>query len=286
MKVKLAEKRGFCFGVENAIELASEAIREHGPGQVVALGPLIHCQQVVCELEQAGLKQSASIDDIEDGSTIIIRSHGASPELLAKVQHKKLNVIDATCVLVKKAQEAVRKLHEDNYQVLMIGNKNHPEVMGVIGYAPEVIVLNSVEELDQKLPLRSKLGIVAQTTLSPDHVGEIIGEIARKPFLELKIVNTLCREVVHRQKAAMILCQEVEVMFVLGGLHSANTRELARLCSNRGVPTFHLETWVQFEPSMVAGRNIAGVTAGASTPEWIVQDFVSRLESITSDTTS
>jgi len=286
MKVKLAEKRGFCFGVENAIELASEAIREHGPGQVVALGPLIHCQQVVCELEQAGLKQSASIDDIEDGSTIIIRSHGASPELLAKVQDKKLKVIDATCVLVKKAQEAVRKLHEDNYQVLMIGNKNHPEVMGVIGYAPEVIVLNSVEELDQKLPLRSKLGIVAQTTLSPDHVGEIIGEIARKPFLELKIVNTLCREVVHRQKAAMILCQEVEVMFVLGGLHSANTRELARLCSNRGVPTFHLETWVQFEPSMVAGRNIAGVTAGASTPEWIVQDFVSRLESITSDTTS
>ncbi|MCH8965363.1 MAG: 4-hydroxy-3-methylbut-2-enyl diphosphate reductase [Planctomycetes bacterium] len=277
MIVKLATKRGFCFGVEDAIELTEKALEEYGAGQIVALGPVIHNPQVVQKLEQAGLNQSGKIDDIEDGSTILIRSHGASPELFEQARSKNLEIVDATCILVKKAQDAVKRLHEEGYQVLMIGDRDHPEVRGVIGYAPNVIVLDSVEELDEKLPHREKLGIVVQTTHSPEHIGEIIGAIAQRPFQELKIINTLCLEVVRRQEAAIELCEEVDVMFVLGGLHSANTCELARLCRNHGVETHHVETWEQFTPQMVAGKRAAGVTAGASTPEWTIEDFVSRL---------
>lgn len=277
MIVKLATKRGFCFGVEDAIELTEDALRQHGPDGIVALGPVIHNTQVVQRLESVGLNQSGSIDEIEDGSTILVRSHGASPGLLEKAEEKQLNVVDATCILVKKAQEAVKQLHEEGYQVVMIGDKDHPEVRGVIGYAPEVIVLDSAEEIDQKVPHREKLGIVAQTTHSPEHVGRIIGAIAQRPFQELKVINTLCLEVIRRQEAAVRLCGEVDVMFVLGGLHSANTRELARLCRNEQVDTHHLETWEQFDPTTVAGKTVAGVTGGASTPEWVIQEFSARL---------
>lgn len=277
MEVKLASKRGFCFGVEDAIEISEKALAEHDPGRLVALGPVIHNPQVVQKLEEAGLRQSASIDDVEKGSTVLVRSHGASPDLFETAKERNINIVDATCILVKKAQDAVARLHEEGYTVVMIGDANHPEVQGVIGYAPRVIVLDSADELDEKLPRWERLGIVAQTTHSPEHVAAIIGEIAKRPFVELKVVNTLCLEVVRRQQAAVQLCHEVDVMFVLGGLHSANTRELARLCHQNRVDSYHLENWEQFEPAMVSGKKVAGVTAGASTPEWIIEEFVSHL---------
>jgi len=278
--VKLASKRGFCFGVEDAIELAEKTVRSNPTGRVVALGPVIHNPQVVERLEHAGLKQSARIDQLEAGTTVLIRSHGATPETLEEARRRGLNIVDATCVLVKRAQTVVRQLHEEGYQVVMIGDRNHPEVQGVIGYAPDVIVVDRVEDLKDALPKRGRLGIVAQTTHTPEHIGEIVGAIAAMPFREIKVINTLCLEVIRRQEAAIALCKEVDVMVVLGGLHSANTRELARLCELEGTPTYHLETWDQFRPDMVAGRTTAGVTAGASTPDWIIDDFVHRLQAI------
>jgi len=173
----------------------------------------------------------------------------------------------------------VRQLHEEGYQVVMIGDRNHPEVQGVIGYAPNVIVVDRKEDLSA-LPKHGKLGIVAQTTHAPEHVGEIVGIMVSMPYRELKVVNTLCLEVIRRQQAAVELAREVDVMFVLGGLHSANTRELARLCQEEGVETYHLETWEQFRPEMARGKSIAGVTAGASTPEWVIQEFVEKLQSV------
>lgn len=276
MQVKLASKRGFCFGVEDAIELAERTVRDN-PGRVVALGPVIHNKQVVDRLEQAGLNQSADLERVAEGTTVLIRSHGAGPETFARASERQISLVDATCVLVKRAQSVVQQLHEEGYQVVMIGDAEHPEVKGVIGYAPGVIVVDREEDLDQALPKRGKLGIVAQTTHAPEHVAEMIGAIARRPFRELKIVNTLCLEVTRRQEAAVALCREVDVMFVLGGLHSANTCELARLCVEEGVPTFHLETWAQFKPEMVQGRKVAGITAGASTPDFIINEFADKL---------
>ncbi len=280
MQVKLATSRGFCFGVEKAIELAEQAVREHGPGRVVALGPVIHNKQVVDQLERAGLNQAGDLESIEPSQVLLIRSHGACPDTIERASRRGLRVVDATCVLVKRAQNVVGQLHAEGYHVVMIGDADHPEVRGVIGYAPKVTVIDSGSDLDKALPYRERLGIVAQTTHSPEHVAAVIADILKRPYREVKIVNTLCLEVTRRQAAAMALCGEVEVMFVLGGLHSANTRETARLCREAGVPTYHLETWEQFEPSMVEGKSVAGVTAGASTPESVITEFAANLEAL------
>jgi 4-hydroxy-3-methylbut-2-enyl diphosphate reductase len=278
MEVRLARKRGFCFGVEDAIELAERTVRENQPGRVVALGPVIHNPQVVERLERSGLNQSGDLDQLAPGTTVLIRSHGAPPEIYDRAVQKGLSVVDATCVLVKRAQTVVRQLHEEGYQVVIIGDADHPEVRGVVGYAPNVIVVDSEDRLDEVLPLRGRLGIIAQTTHTPEHVAHMIGAIARRPFRELKVVNTLCLEVVRRQEAAVELAGEVDVMFVLGGHHSANTQELARLCRQAGVPTYHLETWAEFRPEMVRGKKTAGVTAGASTPDDSINEFVDNLQ--------
>jgi 4-hydroxy-3-methylbut-2-enyl diphosphate reductase len=278
MEVRLARKRGFCFGVEDAIELAERTLHENEPGRVVALGPVIHNPQVVERLERAGLNQSADLDRLSAGTTVLIRSHGAGPDTYQEASEKQLNIVDATCVLVKRAQTVVRQLHEEGYQVVMIGDANHPEVRGVIGYAPDVIVVDSEDRLDEVLPPRGKLGIVAQTTHAPEHVAQMIGEIAKRPFRELRVINTLCLEVVRRQEAAVELAGEVDVMFVHGGHHSANTQELARMCRDAGVPTYHVETWAEFRPEMASGKAIAGVTAGASTPDFAIDEFVANLK--------
>jgi len=280
MQVKVASSRGFCFGVEDAIEMAEAAVDKRGTGKVVSLGPVIHNEQVVSKLEDAGLDQSGDLETIDPSQTVLIRSHGAPPETFERAKERNLAIVDATCVLVKRAQNVVRQLHEEGYHVVMIGNADHPEVRGVIGYAPNVTVIDSDTDLEAALPYRERLGIVAQTTHSPEHVAEMIAEILKRPYREVKVVNTLCLEVTRRQKAAIALCDEVDVMFVLGGLHSANTREMARLCSERGRPTYHIETWGQFELSMTAGRQVAGIAAGASTPEDVIEEFVRNLEAL------
>jgi len=277
MEVRLAQSRGFCFGVEDAVEMAQQAVEQAGPGKLIALGPVVHNREVVARLEQAGLDQSGDLERIPEGSDVLIRSHGVPPETYERARRRGLKLVDATCVLVKRAQHAVRKLHEEGYQVVLIGDAEHPEVKGVIDYAPDVIVVDEHTDLDQALARRPRLGIVGQTTLAPEYVGAVVARICNRNFKEIKIVNTLCLEVVHRQEAAVALCGEVDVMFVLGGLHSANTAELARLCREEGVETHHLETWQQFRPEMAAGKRIAGVTAGASTPEFVIAEFVERL---------
>ncbi len=280
MRVKLASARGFCFGVEDAIEIAEAAVSNHGAGNVVALGPVIHNKQVVSKLERAGLIQSGDLETVDPTKAVLIRSHGAPPETFVQAKKRGLNIVDATCVLVKRAQNVVKQLHEEGYHVVMIGDPDHPEVRGVIGYAPNVTVVDRGADLEDALPYKERLGIVAQTTHSPEHVADMIAEILKRPYREVKIVNTLCLEVTRRQESAIALAKEVEVMFVLGGLHSANTREMARLCCETGCPTHHLETWEQFDPSMAEGKTIAGVTAGASTPEDVISEFVRNLEAV------
>ena len=280
MKVKVASSRGFCFGVEDAIQIAEAAVKERGHGKVIALGPVIHNEQVVKKLEKAGLNQSGDLETIDPAQAVLIRSHGASPETFRRARERGLDVVDATCVLVQRAQYVVKQLQEQGYHVVMIGDPNHPEVRGVIGYADKVTVIDRDTDLEAALPYKERLGIVAQTTHSPEHVAETIAEILRRPYREVKIVNTLCLEVTRRQEAAVVLSREVDVMFVLGGLNSANTREMARLCREAGCETHHLETWEQFEPRMVEGKARAGVTAGTSTPDEVINEFVEKLESL------
>ena len=280
MKVIVAEKCGFCHGVKNAIDIAEKILEQHrqvscGENNVYSLGPIIHNRDMVEKLAKKGLKTVNKIEDIKSG-IVLIRSHGADPEQVAKLKEKGFNIADATCVLVKSVQQIAKELDKDGYKVVVIGDENHPEVQAVVGCAKGVVVIAEKSDL-HKLPKNGKLGIVCQTTQNPEHFAKMLGAIAISGFSELKVINTLCKEAIKRQESAVQLCKQVDIMFVLGGLKSANTRKLAELCKKYNSQTFHLQNWNELDKIMLVGKNIAGVTAGASTPEWIITEFVNNL---------
>jgi 4-hydroxy-3-methylbut-2-enyl diphosphate reductase len=274
MKVLVAEKCGFCPGVRNAINLAKKTLEQEK--DVSSLGHIIHNEDVVSQLSEDGLKTVDSIDVVQAG-TVLIRSHGATQEELDKINQKGLKIVDATCVLVKRVQKIARQLYEEGYQVVIIGDANHPEVKAVVGFSQDVQVVGTPDDLD-KLSKSRKLGVICQTTQSPGHFADMIAAIAKRGFTEMKIINTLCRETMERQTAAVKLCREVDIMFVLGGLHSANTRKLAELCKNHNLQTYHLQNWTELDTTLLSGKATAGVTAGASTPDAVIQEFVRNLE--------
>jgi len=291
MKVIVAENCGFCPGVKNAISIAEKVLtrssgtRAPGHGRraakaVYSLGPIIHNADVVLQLAEKGLKTVDNVEKIQSG-TVLIRSHGAAPKQIAVLKEKGINIVDATCVLVKRVQRIARQLDKAGFQVVVIGDENHPEVQAVVGSAKGVIVLADESDL-HKLPSNGRLGIVCQTTQSQEHFSRMLGAIGRHGFRDLKVINTLCRESIKRQESAVQLCQQVDIMFVLGGLESANTCRLAELCKKYNNQTFHLQNWSEFDRRICFGKNqllpkIAGVTAGASTPEWIIAEFVENL---------
>ena len=279
MKVTIAEKCGFCPGVKNAISIAERILEQER--EVHSLGPIIHNKDVVERLAKDGLKTVDGVNQIKSG-TALIRSHGAAPSQINKLKEKGVKIVDATCVLVKRVQEIAKQLETDGYKVVIIGDENHPEVQAVVGCAEDVVVIADESDL-HKLPKNGKLGIVCQTTKGPEHFSKMLEAIAKEGFNELKVINTLCKETVKRQESAVELCKTVDIMFVLGGLESANTRRLAELCKKYNNQTFHLQNWNEFDKRILFGKKTAGVTAGASTPEWIIAEFVKNLEAFDSD---
>jgi (E)-4-hydroxy-3-methyl-but-2-enyl pyrophosphate reductase len=277
MRVLVAEKCGFCPGVRHAIHTAEKVLAQAPPREpVYCLGPIIHNEDVVERLAGAGLRTVASVDEIDSG-TVLIRSHGVAPRELERLRRKGLQIVDATCVLVKRVQQIAQQLEQEGYEVVIIGEENHPEVQGVMGCVKNVVVVAEEKDL-HRLPSDGRWGIVCQTTQSPENFGRMLGAIGQAGFRELKVINTLCKEAVKRQESAIALCRKVDIMFVLGGLHSANTRRLAELCRDHNRQTFHLQNWDELDKGILSGKNIAGVTAGASTPSWVIDEFVKRLE--------
>ena len=280
MEVLLADKCGFCPGVRNAIQLARQTLEKES--NVYSLGQIIHNKDIVDELAQVGLKAVDSVEDIPAGDgTVIIRSHGATKQQVQQIKDKGLDIVNATCVLVKRVQKIAHQLSDEGYNVVVIGDADHPEIKAVVGYASNVVVVgneNDIENLDTK----SKLGIICQTTESPEHFAEMVGLIAKKGFSELKIINTLCKETKNRQVSAVELCQKVDVMFVLGGLNSANTKKLAQMCKKYNNRTFHLQNVSELDIRVLSGAKCAGVTAGASTPDRVIDQFVNELKRVES----
>lgn len=280
MKVILAKKCGFCPGVRNAISTAEKLLQDASDtDNVCSLGPVIHNRDEVKRLEQEGLTVVQSVDDVQGGS-VLIRSHGAAPDQLETIENGGAHIVDATCVLVKRLQKIARQLEDDGLQVIIIGEQNHPEVQAVVGGLKHAIVITSQEDL-AKIPNGAKLGIVSQTTQSPQHFSSMLAAIAQGNFRELRVINTLCKESRKRQEAAVKLCKEVDIMFVLGGLHSANTARLAEMCQEYNPNTYHLQSWNDLDTTLLAQKSLAGVTAGASTPDWIIDDFVKHLDAWT-----
>ncbi len=276
MKIILAKRAGFCFGVKRATQMAFEAAGKDK--KTYTLGPIIHSPQVVNRLEEMGVKVLENLDSMNDG-TIIIRSHGVASNELAEAVNKKLEIIDATCPFVKKAQEHVKSLSQSGYGVVVVGDADHPEVQGIVSYGGDkVFVVGSGDEV-KKLPKMSKIGVVAQTTQSFENLKNAVTECLLRGG-EIRVFNTICDATAVRQEEAKELAKQVDCMLVVGGLNSANTRRLSEVCKELQRRTYHIETAAEIDPAWFEGVERVGVTAGASTPKWIIDEVMNRIEGI------
>lgn len=276
MNIILAENSGFCFGVKRAMKLAFDAANcTNTP--IYSLGPLIHNPQQVELLAQKGVHVISNLDQLASGDTLIIRSHGTTPDILEKANVKGINIVDATCPFVINAQRFAQALYKEGYQVVIVGEGDHPEVVGIMGFVENnAWVIENAFEI-KNLPKKKRVGIIAQTTQSFDNFREVVCALMEKSE-ELKVFNTICHATTHRQEAAINIANKVDLMIVIGGRNSANTNRLASLCKLAGVTTYHIETSNELHSSWFESVNTVGVTAGASTPEWLIEDVLNKLK--------
>lgn len=275
MKVFVVRKAGFCFGVKRAIKLAFDVAKKKNE-KVYTWGPLIHNPQVVENLKKKGVYAVEDLRKIKKG-TLIIRSHGIHPKVLERIKKRDLQVVDATCPFVKKAQKKAKLLSDQGYQVVVVGEADHPEVQGIMGYANNSALVMNHNRIKRNLPRFEKLGVIAQTTLNIDALKQVIGELIEKAD-ELKVCNTLCHATARAQKATLKLASKVDMMIVVGGYNSANTNRLAKLCQGLRTPTHHIETAKELRRDWFKGKTRVGVTAGTSTPDWLIQEVVKSIE--------
>ena len=273
MEVILAEYLGFCYGVKRAIKIA----RENADGKSCTLGPIIHNPQMVARLKSEGVDSVENISDMKEG-TIIIRSHGVGPQVYAEAESKGLKIVDATCPYVKKAQLSAKKLVEEGYKVIIIGEKNHPEVKSIFEWSNKEAIILETEEEAKQLSSCQKLGIVSQTTVSGERFKKIVSQLIDKSS-EIKILRTICTATDQRQAAATELAKNVDAMIVIGGKNSANTTRLAQLCEQT-CKTYHIETAKELSPEWLNQIEKIGITAGASTPDWIIWEVQKKCQMI------
>lgn len=278
LKIVTAKRAGFCFGVKRAVDMAFDAAHKNGKNccDVYTLGPIIHNPQVIEQLKSEGVLPTEDIDNPKI-KTIIIRTHGVSQEISEKLADKGYKVVDATCPFVKKAQQYAKLLKDDGYQVIIIGDKEHPEVKGLMSYAGEdVVVVNK----DDSLPsLKSRVGIVIQTTQPLSVLKRFISD-AVEQVKELKVFNTICNSTALRLKETKEMAKEADVMIVVGGKNSANTTQLAQLCMSMSIPTHHIETAEEIKDEWFSNAGKVGITAGASTPDWIIKEVEERIREL------
>ncbi|NLI11903.1 bifunctional 4-hydroxy-3-methylbut-2-enyl diphosphate reductase/30S ribosomal protein S1 [Pelotomaculum propionicicum] len=277
MKVRVAAKAGFCFGVKRAIEIVKDTVRGN-PGPIYTLGPLIHNPQVVASLAEMGVVEIDNLKEISNG-TIVIRSHGVSPEIVNEARVLGLDIVDATCTFVRRAQELAHDLTEQGYQVVVVGDRDHPEVQGIKGWTggKAIVVENPAEAA--LLNKEAAYGVIAQTTQPLENFNSVV-EVLRGTGAKIKVCNTICNATSQRQQAARELAGKVGMMVVVGGANSANTRKLAGLCAASGTATHLIETADELDPAWFNGVNTAGLTAGASTPDWIIEEVRRRMSEI------
>lgn len=275
MEIFLADKAGFCFGVKRAINTAFEAAADGG--KVYCLGPLIHNPQEVERLSQAGVRTVEDFSALKQGESLIIRSHGVPPRVLAQARERGLNIIDLTCPFVGKAQRDAEALKKEGYQVVVVGEKKHPEVQSILGYAGDnAIVMETAEDIEG-IQFHHRLGVVAQTTQSYGNFSQIVIKLLRLSK-ELKVFNTICNSTKERQDAARLLAGMVDVMLVVGGRNSANTGRLASVCRQENRPTYHIEVADEIESEWLENVEKVGITAGASTPDWVLEAVIRKLQ--------
>jgi 4-hydroxy-3-methylbut-2-en-1-yl diphosphate reductase len=274
MKIQIAKSAGFCFGVRRAIDLATKTVGKKK--KIYTLGPLIHNPQEVKRLESKGIRPVQNPEKLKN-VTLILRTHGIPSDLRKKLERKHLTLVDAACPFVKRAQEIVKKLAAAASQIIIVGEKTHPEVVALVSYGKgKCVVVESKEDL-KKLKLADKVSVLSQTTQTPGNFKGIVSELINCG-VKVKSYDTICRATIDRQSEASSLAQKVGVMVVVGGKNSGNTRRLYQLC-RKFTKAHHIETASQLRKGWLKGRQTVGITAGASTPDWVVKEVVNKIRS-------
>ena len=275
-QILLAKEAGFCFGVKRAVDTALNKKKEY-KNKIYTLGPLIHNNDVVNLLEENNIYHIDinGIDNLKEGDVIIIRSHGISKSILEKLHSKKLNVVDATCPYVTKIQMKVKEYYDLGYGILIVGDKDHPEVIGINGWCNNTAIISKGDELLQNLP--KKIFVVSQTTEKQCNFDKVLDMVSDK-CSEVVALNTICNATEVRQKAANDLSKEVDTMVVIGGYNSSNTTKLYEICKKNCKNTIHVENAGEIPMEFINKANNIGITAGASTPDWIIKEAVLKMK--------
>ncbi|WP_457596659.1 4-hydroxy-3-methylbut-2-enyl diphosphate reductase [Hydrogenimonas sp.] len=271
MKIELAQSYGFCFGVKRAIKIAEEH-----PG-ASTLGPLIHNNLEIERLKKDfNVSLANSLEEVKEGQATVIRTHGIPKQDLAKLKAKGGEVIDATCPFVTKPQQIVEVMSEQGYDIVIFGDVEHPEIKGVMSYATgPVHAVLSVEEL-KGIRLREKVAVVAQTTRKIEEYNKIVTYLVPR-HKEVRVFNTICNATFENQDAARELAQRADVMIVVGGKQSSNTKQLYTICREQCPDSYHIESKEELQKEWFEGKKLCGITAGASTPEWIIEEIIGKI---------
>jgi ribosomal protein S1/(E)-4-hydroxy-3-methyl-but-2-enyl pyrophosphate reductase len=274
VKIYLAEHAGFCFGVERAVGLVEDT--SSTKSNVCTLGPIIHNPQVVARFSEKGVKVCDNQENLNSGSTVIIRSHGVTKDTYRDLEEKSFDIVDATCPFVKKAQKSAGELSDEGYSIIVFGEKEHPEVESIVSFIGGDYYVISNEEEASTLPDFNKCALVAQTTQNIDAFKRVAG-ILEKKCGELKTANTICSATEKRQSAAIELASKVDLMVVIGGKNSANTTRLYKICREICPKTVHIETAEELKDELLENADNIGITAGASTPGDLIKEVIEYL---------
>ena len=278
MEVLLAEEYGFCFGVERAVDMVEDALSQGGA--IRSLGALIHNSQEMQRLEAKGVTTISEPAEADGNSTAVIRAHGVTPQVQRELEVSAAHVIDATCPFVTRVQHLAERAAAEGRDVIVAGNPDHPEMIGVVGYAPgNTYVVRDASEVAGLPALRRPL-VVSQTTIKLQTFQEVAEAVRAKSEAEPQIINTICSATRDRQDAARALSSQVDAFYVIGGRHSSNSVKLLAVCKEQCEKSFLIETADEINPGDLVGINRVGVTAGASTPNWLIEQVVKRLREI------
>ena len=278
MEVLLAEEYGFCFGVERAVDMVEDALKEGV--QIRSLGALIHNAQEMERLEAKGVTTIDAPAEADAEVTAVIRAHGVTPQVQRELEARAAHVIDATCPFVTRVQHLAERAAKQNRDVVVAGNPDHPEMIGVVGYAPDnTYVVRDASEVAALPTLRQPL-VVSQTTLKLQTFLEVAEAVRSKSDSEPQVVNTICSATRDRQDAARSLASHVDAFYVIGGRHSSNSVKLLAVCKEQCEKSFLIETADEINPHDLEGAERVGLTAGASTPNWLIEQVVERLRAI------
>ncbi len=277
MTIAKAKVLGFCGGVRRAVQRIETELAEHGP--LHTLGAIVHNAHVVDALAAKGARMARSLDEVPEGGTVAITAHGAGEEVYAEIERRGLRLVDTTCPIVRRAQQAAASLVEEGYSVVLYGEAEHPEVRGILSWTRGRGI--ATQSPDVEIPIGEKgIAVISQTTKSPAMFAQFVQELVRRytgRVPEMRIVDTTCPETGRRYQAAAELAAGVDALLVVGSRSSANTRKLAETCRATGVPTHHIESAKEIDDEWLAAGKRLGVTAGASTPDDVIEDVVRRL---------